>query len=92
MKLRRRSVWRDTVVSAGVFAATLGVLVSVDQRVRDHVHARVTETATLTGAAAQLRETGSVLWDAARTQSVEHAPMMTFVVMAAVLLWCLVRT
>lgn len=92
MKSRYRRVWGDAVMSAGVFAIVLIVLVSVDDRVREHVQTRMTETATLGGAAAQLGETGSVLWDAVRTQSVEHAPMMTFVVIAAVLLLCMLRT
>lgn len=91
MKFRDRRVW-DAVMSAGVFAVVLIVLLSVDERVRRHVETRLTDLATFDGAASHLSEAGLMLWYAASTQSIEHAPMMIFVVMAAVLLLCMVRT
>lgn len=90
-------LWRigsDVLISAGVLAAVLLALVSIDVRVREQLGAAVSATtpSTLTDAGTQVRELGSVLVDAAWTQSVEHAPMMIFVVVASVLLLSLVRT
>jgi len=91
MKFRDRRVW-DTVMSAGVFAVVLVVLLSVDERVRRHVETRLTDVATFDGALSHLSEAGLMLWYTTSTQSVEHAPMMVFVVIAAVLLLCMLRT
>lgn len=92
MTYNHRRIWGDTVMSAGVLAIVLIVLVSFDGRVREHIQSRITETATLGRATTQLRETGSVLWDAARAQSVEHAPLMTFVVIGMALVLFMLRT
>ena len=84
----------DALVSAGVLATVLGVLVSVDQRVREQLQAvvRAQSPEFTSGAQARLSEIGYVVFDAARTQSIDHAPLMIFVVCATVLLLAMVRT
>lgn len=79
-------------MSAGVFVLVLCVLVSVDTRVREQVETRVATTASVKGTATQLHDTGSALWDTARTQGIDHAPMTVFVVIAGVLLLCMMRS
>lgn len=94
MSSRLRRACGDVAVSAGVLGLVLAVLMSVDLRVREQVRAAVT-SASPTGVAdvrTQLRDVASALFDAARTQSVEHAPMMIFIVAASVLLLWMVRT
>ena len=84
----------DALVSAGVLAVVLAVLISVDVRVREQVRAALPSgsRSTLAGMWAQLGEAASAVLDAARSQSIEHAPMMIFVLVATVLLLCMVRT
>ena len=40
----------------------------------------------------QVGEVWAAIYDAVRTQSIEHAPMMIFIVVATVLLLCMMRT
>jgi hypothetical protein len=84
----------DVLLSAGVIAAVLGVLVSIDVRVREQVQAAVRSAspASAADAGAQVREIGSALVDAARTQSLEHAPLLVFALVATVLLLALARS
>jgi len=89
-----RRVCGDLVVSAGVVAAVLGVLVSIDERVREQMRV-VARAASPTGigeAGARVREAGLTLFDAARTQSIEHAPLVIVAVIATVLLLALARS
>ena len=89
-----RRAYGDALTSAGVLAVVLAVLISVDVRVREQVRAALPSASgsTLAGIGAQLGDGASAVLDAARTQSVEHAPMMVFVLVGAVLLLCMVRT
>lgn len=94
MTSRGRRVFGDTLVSAGVLAAVLAVLVSTDIRVREQLQtaARSASSASAADAGARGREIGSALADAAHAQSLEHAPLMVFAVVATVLLLALVRS
>lgn len=94
MTSRVRRVFGDALVSTGVLAIVLGLLISIDDRVRERVEAAVTSTApsSVAGAGMRLSEVWHALFDAARTQSIEHAPLMIFVVAATVLLLFMVRT
>ena len=85
----------DALVSIGAVAMLLAVLVSVDERVRQQVSLRLTggtAQAELRGAGVQIQNLASVIIDAARSQSIEHAPMMLFVVAASVLFFFMLRT
>ena len=94
MSSRVRRVCGDGLVSAGVVGAVLAVLVSFDARVREQAQTAFASAspATAADAGARLYEIGSALADAATTQSVEHAPLMIFAVMATVLLLALARS
>ena len=73
----------------------LALLVSVDDRVRQQVSMRMgggTAQAELRGAGAQVRDLAEIAFDAARNQSIEHAPMMLFVLAASVLFVFMLRT
>ena len=83
----------DAFVSAGVLAAVLAVLVSIDVRVREAIYAMLTSPSSgTTAGSGTWGAVGSTLVDAVVRQSIDHAPMMVFVVVGAVLLLCMVRT
>jgi hypothetical protein len=94
MASRLRRVCGDLLVSIGMLGAVLGILVSVDARVREQLQAAVSVTSSVgVGAVGgQLREVGLTLFDAARTQSIEHAPLVIFAVVATVLVLALMRS
>jgi hypothetical protein len=94
MSSRVRRVAGDLLVSIGVLGAVFGVLVSIDARVREHLHSAVNAAAPadLGGAGGQLRDVGLTVFDAARTQSIEQAPLVIFAVIATVLLLALARS
>ncbi|MBI4888030.1 MAG: hypothetical protein HY824_13125 [Acidobacteria bacterium] len=91
---RTRRFCGDALISMSVLTLVLGVLVSVDERVRDRVWLAAAGAASSdsAGLAAPLRAAASTVVDAARAQSVDHAPLMVFVLVATVLLLALVRT
>jgi hypothetical protein len=85
----------DALISVGALAMLLAVLVSVDERVRQQVSLRLTggaAQAELRGAGVQVRDLTAVVIDAARYQSIEHAPMMLFMLAAGVLFIFMLRT
>ena len=89
---RTRRVFGDALVSAGVVAMVLAVLVSLDVRVREQVYAAMTSASGISGSGqGTWREVGSALVDSVMTQSREHAPMMIFAVVGVILLLCMVR-
>lgn len=90
VKIRARHLWNDTLATIGVLAFVLAVLISIDERVREQT-ALIMSPGAVTSIPAQLREVGSALVDAAQTQSLEHAPLMSFVVVATVLLLGMMR-
>jgi hypothetical protein len=75
---------RDGAISAVIFAAVMFALISVDPRVKD----RMTDlwgSGGVTPWADRIGELLSALWAAARTQSIENAPVVVFVTVGAVL-------
>ncbi len=94
MASRVRRVGGDLLVSIGVLGAVIGVLVSIDVRVREQLQTavNVASPSGLGGADGRLQEVGSTLFDAARSQSIEHAPLVIFAVVATVLLLALARS
>jgi hypothetical protein len=73
----------------------LAGLVSVDDRVRQQVGLRLTAASArheLSSAGVQVHDLVAVIVDAARHQSIEHAPMMLFVLAASVLFVFMLRT
>jgi hypothetical protein len=85
----------DTMISIGALGALLMTLVAVDDRVREQVSIRFSggsASAQLGAAGAHVRDLGAVVMDAVRDQSIEHAPLLIFVLAATVLVMFMLRT
>jgi hypothetical protein len=85
---------REFIVSAACLIAVLAGLIAADSRVRDRLTAAFS-TATHSGATewtARVDAIGSAVLRAARDQSIEHAPMLIFAAVAAVLVVFMLRT
>jgi hypothetical protein len=89
-----RRVLNETAISAGALGVLFLVLVSSDVRVREQValHLSGRPTAELASAGKQMTDLTGVLFEAARDQSIAHAPLLILVVAAVALLVFLVRT
>ena len=93
--VRIKKAFSDAAISIGALAVLLALLISVDQRVREQVSLRFnTDTAQseVKDAAGHVRDVAMVLVDAARDQTIAHAPMMIFVSAATVLMVFMLRT
>ena len=93
--VRARRPLGDALLSVGALAVLLTVLVSFDARVREQVALRMTSgdaRAELVGAGVQLRDLTGVLVQAARDQTIVHAPMAIFIVSTVVLVVFMLRT
>src|SRR5439155_9248290 len=94
-RTRMRRAFGDTLISLGALATLLATLVMVDDRVREQVSMRFsgrTPSGELADASVHIRHIAGVVIDAARYQSVEHAPLMIFVLAATVLTLFMLRT
>jgi len=82
------------LLSAGAFALVVTVLVGFDARVRQALVDVMSDTRTseLAHAGAGAYQVGEVLVAAVAEQSIANAPLMIFVVIAAVLTLFMVRT
>jgi len=90
-----RRPFGDAMISIGALALLLVALVAVDERVRQQVSLRLvggTAQAELRGAGVHVRNLAGVIVDAARYQSIEHAPMVLFVLAASVLFVLMLRS
>lgn len=90
-----RRVVRDGLISMGALVLLLLALVSIDDRVRERVTSLVTtppSSAEIVGIGDQISDVSHVVMKAARTQSIDHAPLMIFAAVAAVLVLFMVRT
>jgi hypothetical protein len=86
---------QDALISAGALALVMIVLVSIDDRVREHYASIVRTVASpsgLTAAGAQIRDAAAVVLLVARDRSVEHAPVVIFVSAAVLLVVFMLRT
>lgn len=82
---------REGAVSAAVFGAVLFALISVDPRVRDHV-SDLFGSGSVGAWSSRLGDLGSALWMAARTQSLDNAPLLVFATVGAVLTVFMLRS
>jgi hypothetical protein len=90
-----RRIYGDVLASLAALAVVAAALVAVDDRVRDQFTLWFTgppSKAELVNAGARVRDVTMVVFDAARDQSLEHAPLMIFVLAASVLLLFMLRT
>lgn len=85
---------REVGASALSFGIVLAVLVSIDPRVRARFWSAFENPAggALTPLGTRLGELGGVLWDAARDQSIDNAPLLIFTVVGVVLVAFMLRT
>jgi hypothetical protein len=90
-----RRAFSDTLISMGALAAVLLALVAVDDRVREQVSLRFGHSSAST----ELMHVGrgasdlvAVVIQAAKDQSLDHAPLMIFVLAASVLVLFMLRT
>jgi hypothetical protein len=84
----------EALMSLGALALLLSALVLFDDRVRDQLSFRISNhpSAQLTAAGEQVRNMTEVIIDAIRDQSIQHAPMLIFVLAAVVLVLFMLRT
>lgn len=90
-----RRALADTLVSAAAVGSLLLVLVAADDRVRDQALWRfgaVHPSMALTQAGGQVRSVAAIAAETVRDQSLEHAPLLIFVLVATVLLLAMSRT
>ena len=92
MQSRMRRVFSDGLVSGGVVIVVLITLMSIDVRVREQVRTVLGTTSSMQAAGGRIGEVGTVLFEAARTQSIDHAPMMIFIAAATVLVLFMARS
>ncbi len=94
-KKTMRRVVSDALISLGAVLILLVALVSIDERVRERVERLVTtvpSSSQIGGVGADIENMSTLIYKAARDQSVEHAPMVIFAVASAVLVLFMVRT
>jgi hypothetical protein len=91
LKVRSRYLWKDTLATVGVLAFVMTVLVSVDENVREQARLVISPGGVGT-IGVRLGEAANAILEAVQTQSIEHAPMMTFIAVATILLLGMMRT
>ncbi len=82
------------MLSAAALVILLAALVSIDERVREHVVALSRPdamSAAVHNAGGQARTTMAVLAEAAKDQSIEHAPLVIFAVAGSALVLAMLR-
>jgi len=86
--------FREMLMSAGTVVILLLVLIAADGRVRERLSRRVVAPSSveLVSAGRQLRDFTTVIAEAARDQSLGHAPLLIFTLAATVLVLFMLRT
>jgi hypothetical protein len=82
---------REGATSAIVFAVVMFALVSVDGRVRDCM-SDLWGSGSITPFGDRVGDLGSALWSAARTQSMDNAPLLVFATVGTVLTVFMLRS
>lgn len=89
-----RRVLGDAMLSAAALVLLLAALVSIDERVREHVLSLTRPdamSATVQNMSGHARTTVAVLAEAAKDQSIEHAPLVIFAVAGSALVLAMLR-
>jgi hypothetical protein len=89
-----RRVMNDAMITAGSALALIGGLVMIDANVREQISLRLSapSTATLVATGSGVRDLTTVIWQAARDQTLDHAPLAIFTLAAVVLVLFMLRT
>jgi hypothetical protein len=84
------------LMSMGAVIALLLTLAAIDDRVREQLVLRMgtpaRASAEIVDTSGQMRDLAGVVYEAVRDQSIEHAPMVTFVLAGVVFLIFMLRT
>jgi hypothetical protein len=90
-----RRAFSDTLISVMALCALILILASLDDRVRDPLTRSVAPgqaSAQVANAGATVSNLTAVVVTAVRDQSIEHSPLVIFVLAAAVLVLFMLRT
>jgi hypothetical protein len=92
--VRKRAIVGDVMMSLGTLAVLIAILASFDERMRQEVMLRVhgDPSAQMANASATAHSLMATVITVVRSYSIEHAPMVIFVVLAVVLLGFMLRT
>ena len=85
----------DVLMSLGALLVLMFMLAAIDGRVREQISLRLgsgTTSAQVADAGATVRNLAGVVFVAVRDQSIEHAPLVLFVIAALVLVFFMLRT
>ena len=85
---------RDTALSVAAVVVLLVALVAIDERVRQQASLLVSpETAPVTAsnAVSMAREVAGIVFSALRDQTIDHAPLVIFALVAGVLFLLMLR-
>ena len=95
MSLVTKRAIGDAAISVGAVCVLFVLLVSFNAPLRDEVSRRIgagRPTVQAANMGATVRNVASILFIAARDQSIEHAPLVLFVLAAIVLFMFMLRT
>ena len=90
-----RRVLGEGLMSATALTIIMLTLIAIDDRVREQIWLRLgtpPSTSQLSQAGANVRDLTAVVFEAARDQSIEHAPLLIFGLVAIVLVLFMLRT
>lgn len=93
--VRIRRTFSDALISVGALVALVLMLAAFDGRVREQLSLRLgpgRASAQVANAGVMIRDLSGVVADAVRDQSIEHAPLVIFVLAATVLVLFMLRT
>lgn len=93
--VRIRRTFGDALISVGALVALVLMLAAFDGRVREQISLRLGSgraSTQVASAGVMIRDLSSVVADAVRDQSIEHAPLVIFVLAATVLVLFMLRT
>jgi hypothetical protein len=93
--VQMRRAFSDTLISVMALGALVLILASLDDRVRDQISMRMAPgqaSAQMAGAGVTVSNLTGVVVTAVRDQSIEHSPLVIFVLAAGVLMLFMLRT
>jgi hypothetical protein len=91
VRMQRR--FSDFLMSAAALVTLILTLAVFDGRVREQLALRMeSPSSQVTSTGVAVRDVAAIVFDAARYQTVEHAPLVIFVAVASVLLLFMLRT
>ena len=94
--VRIKRAFGDALISVAALITLMVMLAAFDVRVREQISMRIgsgrAASAQVADAGVMIRDLTSVVTEAVRDQSIEHAPLVIFVLAATVLMLFMLRT